>query len=100
MQNDEVQQLFTAVPDVQPSERRWEALLTWYNTGMDYPGWTVETTHPIDPEAEGYCETCAAMVPEAISFADGMGFVAYGSQTSDANGTHNVVVRKVVEETE
>jgi len=65
---------------------------------MDYPGWTVETTHPIDPEAEGYDATCADLVEPTIAMAEAWDSSAFGQQVTDAQGVdHLVIVRKIVE---
>ena len=63
---------------------------------MDYPGWTVETTHPTDEADPLYCAMCAGMVAPAITFATDWGSTAHGSQNTDAEGTtHIVTVRQV-----
>jgi len=58
--------------------------------------WSVETTHPIDPEAEGYCEMCAGAVGYTIAFA-----VDYGSHQhsipDDVNGGYHVIAARPVE---
>jgi len=64
---------------------------------MDYPGWTVETSHPVDEADPEYCAQCAGMIAPAIAFATDWGSTAHGSQTTDGEGNnHTVVVRQVV----
>jgi hypothetical protein len=68
---------------------------------MDYPGWTVETTHPTDPNGPDYCATCADNIAPTIAFAEDWGSSAHGNQITDENGVDHVIqVRRVVEETE
>ena len=65
---------------------------------MDYPGWTVETTHPIE-EAEGVtvCDPCLNAIDPLIAFAEDWGSTAFGTQFENPEGVlHYVVVRKVV----
>ncbi len=64
---------------------------------MDYPGWTVETTHPTEPgEGITVCETCLGMIPGTIAFAADWGSTAHSNQHTDSEGaTHTVVVRQV-----
>lgn len=63
---------------------------------MEYPGWTVETTHPVEQGAEGYCQTCHDMIQPTIDMAVAWGSPAHGNQITDAQGVnHNVVVRQV-----
>jgi hypothetical protein len=57
--------------------------------------WSIETSHPIDPEAEGYCATCAGAVDYTISFA-----VDYGSHQHTIpgeNGNDHVIVARPFE---
>jgi hypothetical protein len=61
--------------------------------------WNVETTHPIDTEAEGYCYQCADAVDPTIAFAADWGSQAHQHSFTDANNVdHVIVVRKIVEE--
>jgi hypothetical protein len=58
--------------------------------------WSIETTHPIDPEASGYCSDCAGAVDYTISFA-----VDYGSHQhnipDEVNGGYHVIIARPVE---
>jgi hypothetical protein len=58
--------------------------------------WSVTTTHPIDPEAEGYCEVCAGAVEYTIGFA-----VDYGSHQhnipDEVNGGYHQIAARPVE---
>jgi hypothetical protein len=58
--------------------------------------WSVETTHPIDPEASDYCTECAGGVDYTISFAE-----AYGSHQhsipDEVNGGYHVISARPVE---
>jgi hypothetical protein len=68
---------------------------------MDYPGWTVETTHNTDPGLDGYCATCADNIAPTIAFAEAWGSPAHGNQITDENGVAHVIqVRKIEEPTE
>lgn len=63
---------------------------------MDYPGWTVETTHPVDEADPLYCATCAGLVPATIAFAADWGSTAHTNQyNDDEGGVHTVTVRQV-----
>lgn len=63
---------------------------------MDFPGWTVETSHTIDQSDPLYCATCEGMIPGTIAFAADWGSSAHSSQITDAEGNnHTVVVRQV-----
>jgi hypothetical protein len=63
----------------------------------EYPGWTIESTHSIDPEAEDYCATCAGAVEPLIATAIAWESPASGMQITDSEGvTHSVAVRVVV----
>jgi hypothetical protein len=67
----------------------------------DYPGWNVETTHPIteDSEEGELCTTCRDAVEPAILWAIDWQSVAYGNQLQDPDGTiHLIVVRNPPEE--
>lgn len=62
---------------------------------MDYPGWTVETSHPVDESDPAYCAQCAGMIGPAIAFATDWGSNAFQAQEPDDMGnTHTVVVRQ------
>lgn len=62
---------------------------------MDYPGWTVETTHPTDEADPLYCAQCSGMIAPAIAFAIDWGSTAFQAQAGDDQGnTHTVVVRQ------
>lgn len=65
-----------------------------------YPGWNVETTHPItDDEDDPKCNTCADTVEPTLLRAIDWGSTASGSQLTDPDGTiHLVVVRYPTEE--
>lgn len=59
---------------------------------MDYPGWTVETTHFEE-------QFCTDLIEPAIAMAESWGSTAYRHETEDEQGViHGVTVRKVVEE--
>lgn len=60
-----------------------------------YPGWTIEATHSLDPEAEGYCATCAGMVESVIAMAVAWESPASGSQVTDSEGVTHLVVARV-----
>jgi hypothetical protein len=61
---------------------------------MDYPGWTIETSHPVEEGAEDYCEACAEAVEPTINFAVRMESPAHQHSFSDDEGiTHVIVVR-------
>jgi hypothetical protein len=63
---------------------------------MDYPGWDVETQHPIDPEDERFCQTCLDAVQPAIDMAIAWSSPDHGSTVLDDQGrSHTVVVRQV-----
>lgn len=63
---------------------------------MDYPGWTITaTTHPVDPEAEGYCSWCADAIGPAVAFAEDFGSYAFQSTVlDDDNGYHTVNITR------
>lgn len=59
---------------------------------MDYPGWDIETTHPVDPEAEGFCQVCADAVPQTVAYAIDWG--SHSHQVTDPQGTvHHIAAR-------
>lgn len=63
---------------------------------MDYPGWTVETSHPVDEADPLYCATCAGMIPGTVQFAIDWGSTGHNNQHTDTEGvTHTVTVRQV-----
>ena len=63
---------------------------------MDYPGWTIETTHPVDEADPDFCDICANGVAPAVAFAADNGSTAYGSQLADPNGGYHLVVVRAV----
>jgi len=63
---------------------------------MDYPGWTIETTHPVDESDPEYCEWCAGMIPGTVAFAADWGSVGHSAVEFHPEGTeHRVTVRQV-----
>ncbi len=63
---------------------------------MDYPGWSIETTHPVDPESAEYCPWCADMVPRTVAFAADWGSTAHGAvEFHPEEVEHRVTVRAV-----
>lgn len=63
---------------------------------MDYPGWTIVTTHPIDPESGDYCVWCSDAVGPTIAFATDFGSAAFQNTVlDDEGGQHTVHVTAV-----
>lgn len=63
---------------------------------MDYPGWTIETTHPVDEADPAFCAQCAGAVGPTVAFAADWGSTAHQHQFTDDQGTvHTIVVRQV-----
>lgn len=63
---------------------------------MDYPGWTVETTHPVDEADPDYCAQCSGMVAPTMAHATSWAVSASQAQeTDDMGNLHTVVVRQV-----
>lgn len=55
--------------------------------------WSITTTHPIDPEAEGYCETCAGAVEYTIGFAENYGSHQHNIPDEVNGGYHEITAR-------
>lgn len=63
---------------------------------MDYPGWTIETTHPVDDTDPTFCQACADAVAPTVAFAADWGSTAHGHQFEQPEGTaHRITVRAV-----
>lgn len=67
--------------------------MTYFTTR---PGWSVETTHPVDApvENEPVCSNCSDMIDPAIAFAVDWAFTGFQAQATDSEDVvHTVVVR-------
>jgi hypothetical protein len=63
---------------------------------MDYPGWSVETTHPVDEADPAYCSHCFAMIDPTIAFAQSWGSTAHSAtEYEPPDVAHTVTVRQV-----
>lgn len=61
---------------------------------MDYPGWNIETTHPVAVSSPDYCPWCADMVPRTVATAVEWESVAHGAvEFHPSEVEHRVVVR-------
>lgn len=66
-----------------------------------YPGWDVETSHPITEPYDAQCgTTCADLVKPTLDFAIDWGSHAHSHTETDPNGDHVVVVRYTEPEAE
>lgn len=63
---------------------------------MDYPGWTIETTHPVTEGDPDFCQPCFDAVGPTVAFAADWGSTAHGHQFEQPEGTMHVVVVRVV----